>query len=216
MRDHFGGLRNQRKRHGMAIEATSIEISDLQAGKAGEYLVCADLILGGHIAFPSEQGLPFDVVAEARGRLIRIQVKTTRALRSVPQRVGRHQGYLFHVKRAGKRGKKVYGAGAVDIFALVSLDSREIGYLAAKDVKQTMIFRSPHLEGQYQDEALAQRTKAILALRAEGLSYTQIAQQVGVDRAFAQRVCKGRSGKMRASRYLRDFSFEDALKRAVI
>ena len=30
----------------------------LQIGKAGEYLVCADLIMKGFIAFPSEQGLP--------------------------------------------------------------------------------------------------------------------------------------------------------------
>ena len=32
----------------------------LQIGKAGEYLVCADLIMKGFIAFPSEQGLPYD------------------------------------------------------------------------------------------------------------------------------------------------------------
>jgi hypothetical protein len=37
-------------------------LTDLQLGKAGEYLVCADLILKGHIAFPSEQGLSFEVV----------------------------------------------------------------------------------------------------------------------------------------------------------
>ena len=34
----------------------------LQIGKAGEYLVCADLILKGYIAFLSEQGLPYDVI----------------------------------------------------------------------------------------------------------------------------------------------------------
>lgn len=28
-------------------------VDDLQAGKAGEYLVCADLILKGFIAYPS-------------------------------------------------------------------------------------------------------------------------------------------------------------------
>ena len=31
------------------------DISDLQIGKAGEYIVCADLILKGFVAFPSEQ-----------------------------------------------------------------------------------------------------------------------------------------------------------------
>ena len=39
--------------------------SELQTGKEGEYLVCADLILKGLIAFPSEQGLPYDVVVDA-------------------------------------------------------------------------------------------------------------------------------------------------------
>ena len=61
-------------------------ISDLQIGKAGEYLVCADLILQGHIAFPSEQGLPYDVVFEYKDRLYKVQVKTTRAPRNIPQR----------------------------------------------------------------------------------------------------------------------------------
>jgi len=58
-----------------------MEINDLQAGKAGEYLVCADLIVKGYVAFPSEQGLPFDVVLDVQGRLLRVQVKTTRRLR---------------------------------------------------------------------------------------------------------------------------------------
>ena len=38
--------------------------NELQKGKAGEYLVCADLILKGFVAFISEQGLPYDVVLD--------------------------------------------------------------------------------------------------------------------------------------------------------
>ena len=38
----------------------------LQIGKAGEYLVCADLIMKGFIAFPSEQGLSFDGIEIGR------------------------------------------------------------------------------------------------------------------------------------------------------
>jgi len=37
-------------------------IDDMQVGKAGEYLVCADLISKGYVAYLSEQGLPYDVV----------------------------------------------------------------------------------------------------------------------------------------------------------
>lgn len=194
---------------------TSMEaITDLQCGKAGEYLVCADLILAGFVAFPSEQGLPFDVVVEVAGRLARIQVKTTRTVRTIPQRKEHHAGYLFNVKRAGKNGAKTYTPGAVDLFALVALDSREIGYLAVCDVKQTMVFRSPFLEGSYLDEKLAERTARIKELRASGMTYSQIAKEVGVDRAFAHRVCVGKNGGEREHRYLRDFRFSEAAQRA--
>jgi hypothetical protein len=46
----------------------------LQIGKAGEYLVCADLILKGFVSFPSEQGLPYDVLLDTGEKLLKIQV----------------------------------------------------------------------------------------------------------------------------------------------
>lgn len=61
-------------------------VDDLQTGKAGEYLVCADLILNGFVAYPSEQGLPYDVVMDFNGRLLKVQVKSTRGLRQLQQR----------------------------------------------------------------------------------------------------------------------------------
>jgi|SRR3990167_4934221 len=115
-------------------------MNDLQTGKAGEYLVCADLILKGYVAFPSEQGLSFDVVLYAKDRLIKIQVKSTRGPMPVPQRVKRTDKYLFHVRRCGKGGRHAYLATDVDIFALVALDSKTIGYMKASDAKQTMFF----------------------------------------------------------------------------
>ena|SRR3990167_2361335 len=117
-----------------------MNIDDLQAGKVGEYLVCADLILKGHIAFPSEQGLPFDVVLSTNNRLYKIQVKTTRQPMPVPQRKNRTDKYLFHIRRCGKGGRMSYGENDVDIFAIVALDTKTIGYLRAKDTKQTMFF----------------------------------------------------------------------------
>lgn len=191
-------------------------ISDLACGKAGEYLVCADLILAGYVAFPSEQGLSFDIVVEVGGRLAKVQVKTTRTTRAIPQRAVHRPGYLFHVKRMGKGGSKTYDSLAVDIFALVALDSREVGYLAARDVKQTMIFRSPLLEGQYKDEKHSQRTLRIKARRDEGATYRQIGEELGVDPAYAHRVCTGASGNPKGFRYLRDFSFAAAAKSAGI
>lgn len=115
-------------------------VNDLACGKAGEYLVCADLILRGYVAFPSEQGLPFDVVCEVSGKLLKVQVKTTRKPIPVPQRVNRTDKYCFHVRRCGKGGRRSYQDSDVDLFALVALDSKSIGYLPAADVSQTMFF----------------------------------------------------------------------------
>jgi len=117
-----------------------MNVNDMQCGKVGEYLVCADLILRGHVAFPSEQGLPFDVVLSVNGRIYKIQVKTTRRPMPVPQRVQRTEKYLFHVRRCGKGGRTSYKTTDVDIFALVALDTRAIGYMKAVDAKQTMFF----------------------------------------------------------------------------
>src|SRR5574343_558670 len=79
---------------GMPDKAFDLAIvDDFQIGKAGEYLVCADLILKGHIAYPSEQGLPYDVVLDANGRLLKVQVKTTRTHKQTPQRVNNMNTY---------------------------------------------------------------------------------------------------------------------------
>ena len=116
-------------------------ISDLQLGKAGEYLVCADLILNGYVAFPSEQGLSYDVVADVKGKLIRIQVKTTACYRATPQRKEYLPTYLFHSRRCGKGGRKAYDNSDLDIMAFVCLQDKVIGYFPINEIKTTMIFR---------------------------------------------------------------------------
>lgn len=129
-----------------------IELTDMQAGKAGEYLVCADLILKGFIAYPSEQGLPYDVVLDCDGRLLKIQVKSTRGLRKLCQRANAIDAYQFNIKRRGKYNSKRTSDKSCDIFALVALDSREIGYVANRDMKTTMNFRPERFRGSYKDE----------------------------------------------------------------
>ena len=116
------------------------EINDLQIGKAGEYLVCADLILKGYIAFPSEQGLHYDVVLSVGNKLYKVQVKTTRKPIPIPQRKKRTEKYTINIRRCGKGGRKSYEKGDVDIFAIVALDTKTIGYIKFDDVKQTMFF----------------------------------------------------------------------------
>lgn len=127
-------------------------MGDLECGKAGEYLVCADLIIKGYVAFLSEQGLPYDIVMEANGVLLKVQVKTTRGVRNVPQRKIPVNSYIFNIKRRGKNNSQLANDDTCHIYALVALDTKEIGYMLNKDVKQTMNFRANSNRGNYRDE----------------------------------------------------------------
>ena len=130
------------------------DINDMQIGKAGEYLVCADLIAHGFIAYPSEQGLAYDVVLDTGSNLLRVQVKTTRTHKQTPQRVNNSNTYAFNVKRRGKLNRSEHTTESCDIFALVALDEKLIGYMKNEDVKQTMFFRVDSLRGTYRDEKI--------------------------------------------------------------
>lgn len=117
-------------------------VTDLAAGTAAEHLVCADLLLQGYRAFLADQNCPYDVAVDIGGRLVRIQVKATRAARALPQRVGHFPAYMWHVRRAGKGGRRVYGANEFDLLALVALDCRRIAYLPPSDHRQTVHIRA--------------------------------------------------------------------------
>lgn len=120
----------------------------LEIGKAAEHLVCADLILSGYRAFLSDQGLPYDVIVDIQGRLIRIQVKSTVEPRRVLQRVDTYSPrYQFSVRRAGKGGKRVIHAAEFDMLALVALDIRQVAYMPIRNrVKQCVYLRPPGVE----------------------------------------------------------------------
>jgi len=118
------------------------KIDGLQLGKAGEYLVCADLILQGYIAYPSEQGLHYDVVVDIGKKLMRIQVKTTATYKAIPQRKRYSPAYLFNARRCGKDGRQSYSDDDVDIMAFVCLEDKLIGYVPIKNVKQSLHFRT--------------------------------------------------------------------------
>jgi hypothetical protein len=106
------------------------DLSELEVGKAAEHLVVADLILLGRRAYLSDQGLPYDVVVDIDGRLIRLQVKATRKPKPIPQRAVREAAYMFHTRRGGKGGQRRYSAIHFDMLALVALDIRQIAYMA--------------------------------------------------------------------------------------
>jgi len=156
-------------------------ISDLQIGKAGEYLICADLILSGYVAYPSEQGLPYDVVLDIGGRLLKVQVKTTRKSKNIPQRKSPIPAYIFHIGNNGKGNcRKKYDSDHVDLFALVALDTKRIAYLPHFDCQTTMNFRVPERRGEYHDEQGEKKKATVLSLKASGMSCPEIANEISM------------------------------------
>lgn len=122
------------------IKATS----ELEIGKAAEHFVCAELILDGYRAYLSDQGLPYDIVADVDGRLIRIQVKATTQWRRTPKRTADTPAYFWHAKRAGKKGRRSYGAREFEMIAFVALDIRCVAYRSIGSVvKQCVALRPP-------------------------------------------------------------------------
>lgn len=121
-----------------------MEVTDLNLGKAAEHLVVANLIMQGYHAFLADQGLPYDVVVDAGGRLLKVQVKATRGPRPVPQRLTKTQGYQFWVKRCGKRGAKAYVSADFDIMAFVAMDIGAIAYMPfLQTARGAIILRPP-------------------------------------------------------------------------
>lgn len=165
---------------------------ELQIGKAGEYLVCADLILKGLIAYPSEQGLPYDICIDNGKKIIRCQVKTTEGLRNISQRKKETKCYIFNIKRHGKNNNQRYGLNEIDIFALVCLDTKKIGYIKNQDMPCTINIRDDRLKGKYYDEIGQYNYKAVHQLKNEKtyISQTKIAEYLNMHVAQVNRMLK--------------------------
>jgi hypothetical protein len=119
--------------------------SALEIGKAAEHLVCADLMLSGYRAFLSDQGLPYDLLVDLDGRIVRVQVKATCFARNISA-AGRNQriAYTWHVRARGKarKGERL-DASHCDVVALVALDLRAIAYLPISICGQTVQLAPP-------------------------------------------------------------------------
>ena len=168
-----------------------MQSKELQTGKAGEYLVCADLILKGFIAFPSEQGLPYDVLLDNGTRLLKVQVKTTEKPRKTPQRTSPTECYIFNVKRHGNsKNIKKYEKGEIDLFALVCLDTMQIGYLKNEDMPTSLNFRVDSLKGSYYDEISVGLYAKVIEAKKEKISQTAIAKKLNTHVSIVNRMLK--------------------------
>lgn len=119
-------------------------ISMLEVGRAAEHIVVADLIMQGIPAFLTDQGLPFDVVADVSGRLVRIQVKGTLVPRNVNCKgKAERMAYSFSVRRVGKLGRKRLTNEQCDVIALVAMDIRAVAYLPVSKCASTVCIDAP-------------------------------------------------------------------------
>lgn len=130
----------------------------LEIGKAAEHFVCADLLLQGYRAYLSDQGLPYDVVVDIAGHLIRVQCKS-KCFAGNMNAGGRAErmGYTFHVRRRGKRGAGRMTDEHCDVLALVALDIRSVAYLPVAEVGQTcqLMARGHEFKGRFKRNRFA-------------------------------------------------------------
>lgn len=121
--------------------STIPKINDLELGVAAKHIVCADLLIQGYKAFMTDQFCSYDVAVDLGNRLIRVQVKATRGLKVI---IGRkYKAYTWAPRRAGKKGKRVYGKADFDILALVAMDIRTVAYLAEQEVGLSIVNLRP-------------------------------------------------------------------------
>lgn len=180
--------------------------NEMQIGKAGEYLVCADLILKGFIAFPSEQGLPYDVLLDNGKRLLKVQVKTTTGCRVVPQRAKQSKMYIFNIKRHGVGNKKTYENHEVNLFALVCLDVMKIAYITPDVMPSTINIRSDELRGIHYDEKGIKDYENVMREIKAGLNQSETARKLNLAVATVNRMCaKDFKPHKTQARYLSDF-----------
>lgn len=120
----------------------------LELGTAGEHLVCADLLMQGYRASRSSRGLPYDIVLDVEGRLLRVAVKATLAAKERPSRMGSRPCYQFNITRSrsfvgGKNGARRYTSTEADLIALVALDVRLVAYFTIRESVTIQHFDSP-------------------------------------------------------------------------
>ncbi|GAB4351425.1 MAG: hypothetical protein Kow0026_08480 [Oricola sp.] len=113
----------------------------LLVGKAGEHLVCADLLMQGFNCSLASQGSPYDLVVEHEAKLLRVQVKSCQAPRNINM-TGRNEraAYSFRVRDTKD------GPDRADIVACVALDIPIVAYFSHHDCPSTIQLDTPGTE----------------------------------------------------------------------
>jgi len=159
-----------------------VHINDNQLiGLAGQYLTCCDLITKGFIAYPVAEGLPYDLILDGKDCLLKIQVKTCWQPVSRYNEPKKNKCYVFNFQHGrGKYVKGRYSGDEVDIFALVALDIRKVGYIKLEDSGVALRFRSDIHEGDYQRDKVLKQHDDIFNYKNKGLSAIAISKKLGI------------------------------------
>jgi len=184
--------------------------NDLMIGVAGEHLVCFDLITKGFTAFMTEQGLPYDLIADINGKLTKIQVKTTRTHGATPQRKAHYPSYTFNIRKCGKDRRSFYSSDDVDLFALVCVETKQVGYVAMHGMPTTLSVRVDAFKGKYLNEVQEARALKVLELKSQGVTNTEIGKIAGMGASVVSRVVNGKSKKTEHGVYFSDLTLEKA------
>lgn len=119
-------------------------------GRAGEHLVCADILSRGYECFIAEGRLPYDLVADINGKMVRIQVKTTGGIKPCPQRKNHTPVYMWNARKFGKGSRHSYTPTDTDLVAYVALDRRVIAYRTSERIAQSTVLRIREYADAYQ------------------------------------------------------------------
>ena len=138
----------------------------LRVGKAGEHLVCCDLLLKGYNAFLADQGLSYDVVVETKNGLKRIQVKTSlkkvnyeRTKDAYRYKLGdslNSSKYRFNVRQGNLNNHRRLDSTLIDYIALVAMDKLKVCYIPIEKLlnKDNNVIRA--IDIRFKDEYLKQ------------------------------------------------------------
>lgn len=186
-------------------------LSDSHIGRIGEHLVTADILINGYDCFHSAQGMPYDLVADIKGKLLRIQVKTTALLRTGLVSED-YVGGFYEFKLAGIGHPKVYTSKDFDLLAFVALPERSIGYITTKEIPKFIHFRATSLRGQYKDEKLQKRNTLVMEGLKDGLTTDQVADKFKISRDSVYTIRKNKSTLINYNAaYLDDLPLNSAL-----
>jgi len=123
--------------------------NNLELGKCGEYYSVYEIIKQGRVAFLSDQGLPYDIVVDYKGKLLRGQVKSTIGHKDY----GKSASCLRFGTRSGKGTQRKASTDACDFYAFVSINDKLVSFFHMSElesktnpgtVKQTIDLRSRH------------------------------------------------------------------------